>query len=79
VRRLGGWALVVVVIQFTLGWAAFLMLADPVGGRKALAAEVSVAGALTRTAHQANGALLLAVAMGLYLWARRLLRVSRGV
>jgi len=60
-----GWALsLVVALQFTLGWVAFL-----VGGG---AEAATVAQALTRTAHQANGAAMLGLVTVVYTIAMRL-------
>lgn len=64
--RAVGFALVgVVVLQFTLGWVAYI-----VGGVERTAATPLEA--LVRTAHQANGALLIACAVFALVWARRL-------
>lgn len=68
-RSLGTWLLVVVALQFCLGWLAFL-----VGGRS-LQAEDALQ-AIVRTVHQANGGLLLAIATAGFVWARKLARVS---
>lgn len=68
-RRLGSALVAVVVLQFTLGWVAF------VWGGRTLEAD-SVPQALIRTAHQANGALLLAVAAAAFVWGKRLARPS---
>lgn len=66
-----GQALVgVVVLQFLLGWTTFGF-----GGAGHQAG--STGQALIRTAHQANGALLLALATAAFLWARRLCPRSR--
>jgi cytochrome c oxidase assembly protein subunit 15 len=54
VRKVGGWMMGAVGLQFALGWVAFL------AGGKGVAAPTA-AQALVRTAHQANGALMLAV------------------
>lgn len=60
-----GWALAIVVgVQFTLGWVAFL-----VGGG---AEATTVAQALTRTAHQANGAAMLGLVTVVYVAALRM-------
>lgn len=67
-RSLGllGKALVTVVaVQFILGWATFGF-----GGSGHQAA--SHGQALIRTAHQANGAVLLALATATFIWGRRL-------
>lgn len=64
-----GWGLVgVVILQFMLGWTAFLI------GSKSHAAE-SIGEAMVRTTHQANGALLLALATAGFVWARQVNRV----
>lgn len=61
--RVGTGVIAVVGLQFLLGWVAFA-----VGGRGHEAD--SAVQALIRTVHQANGALLLALATVLYMWAR---------
>lgn len=62
------WAVLIsTVVQLILGWVAFLMTS------KAHQAA-SVGEALLRTAHQANGALLLAAATAGYVWSRRMAR-----
>jgi len=61
----GWWLVAVVGIQFLLGWVAFF-----IGGREREAA--SIAQALIRTAHQANGALLLTVVTAATVMAKRL-------
>jgi cytochrome c oxidase assembly protein subunit 15 len=67
-----GWALVAAVaLQFALGWTAFMMTAED---REAS----STAEALVRTAHQANGALVLALATLGFTWTRRVLRAVRA-
>jgi heme a synthase len=68
VRALGLSLLVVVALQFALGWAAFGVLS----ARNSEA----ILPALVRTAHQANGALLLAVATMAFFWSKRLARLS---
>jgi cytochrome c oxidase assembly protein subunit 15 len=68
-RRLGRAILAVVLIQFLLGWTAFFAGGT---GREAPTA----AAALLRTAHQANGALLLGLATALFLYTRRALSTS---
>lgn len=67
-----GQALVaVVVLQFLLGWVTF--------GFGGAGHEAGSTGqALIRTAHQANGALLLAVATAAFVWGRRLCPRSRN-
>jgi heme a synthase len=66
-RRVGGMIIAVVGLQFILGWIAFLA-----AGRDAAAATAGQA--LIRTIHQANGALVLALAVLAFTWTRRLLR-----
>jgi cytochrome c oxidase assembly protein subunit 15 len=61
--KVGTGVVAVVGLQFLLGWVAFA-----VGGRGHEAE--SVVQALIRTVHQANGALLLALATVLYMWSR---------
>lgn len=61
--RVGTGVIAVVGLQFLLGWVAFAA-----GGRGHEAD--SAVQALIRTVHQANGALLLALATVLYMWAR---------
>jgi cytochrome c oxidase assembly protein subunit 15 len=69
-RRCGRWLVGVVALQFLLGWATFGM------GGGGLQAETG-GQALLRTAHQANGALLLALAVLAFIWTRRMLRQGR--
>jgi cytochrome c oxidase assembly protein subunit 15 len=69
IRTFGTALIVVVSLQFALGWATFAM-----GGRTLEAGSPSQA--LLRTAHQANGGLLLGVAAAAFLWTRRLLRLA---
>lgn len=60
-----GWALVVgVVLQFLMGWVTFLFGS---GQRDATTASE----AIIRTLHQANGAMVLALATAAYVWALR--------
>jgi len=66
-RRCGVWIMGVVIVQFTLGWLAFL------AGGSDLKAQ-NAAQALVRTAHQANGALLLGLAVAIFVWGKRALR-----
>lgn len=61
--RLGGLVGGCVVLQFALGWMAFLFANS---GPQA----ASVGEGLLRTAHQANGALLIASLAGLAVWSR---------
>lgn len=70
-RRAGVAVVVVVSLQFALGWVTFGL------GVKNLEA-VNLAQTVIRTAHQANGGLLLAMVVVLFLWARRLNRLSRA-
>ena len=65
---LGRWLIWLVGAQLTLGVGAFLAITTAAPG-----APPSALAVLVRTAHQANGALLLAVAVLLMAWARRLL------
>jgi heme A synthase len=58
-----------VSIQVTLGVLAFAVIETRAAG-----APLSAYGVVARTAHQANGALLLAAAVLLLVWNRRLLR-----
>jgi len=69
VRRCGPWLIGVVILQFLLGWATFSL-----GGRELKAAGAGQA--LLRTVHQANGALLLALAVTAFFWTRRVLRLA---
>lgn len=69
-RRVGLALVVVVLLQFVLGWAAFSMRGPDI--KAATAVE-----ALIRTAHQANGALLLAATALAFVWARWLFRTSK--
>lgn len=66
-RRIGIGLVVVVGLQFVLGWAAFF-----VGGADRTAA--SPMEAIVRTAHQANGAVLIAFAALAFVWSRWTLR-----
>ncbi len=60
---LGLWLVICVSLQFTLGWATFLF-----GGQK-LQAETTLQ-ALLRTAHQANGAAMVALLTATFVVAR---------
>lgn len=64
-NRVGGALVAVVSLQFLLGWAAFLA-----GGAERTAGNPLEA--LIRTAHQANGAILIACAVMAFVWGRRL-------
>lgn len=66
-RQLGVWVMAIVGVQFLLGWVALLTGGSGIEAR-------TVWEALVRTAHQANGALFLAVGVALYVWAKRALR-----
>jgi len=66
IRRTGKWLVGVITVQFLLGWATFSM-----GGRELQAPNA--AAAIMRTVHQANGALVLALAVVLFFWVRRLI------
>lgn len=70
IRRAGTIVLTVVCIQFTLGWITFAL-----GGKNVQADTAPQA--LLRTAHQANGGLLLGMALVQFLWARRLMKLTR--
>jgi len=65
IARCGLWLIIVVAIQFTIGWVTFAF-----GGRDHDAG--SPIQALIRTAHQANGAALLGIVTCTWLFARRL-------
>ena len=67
--RLGLALAIVACLQFLLGWVAFGVAGlhpDP----------TSIAQAITRTAHQANGGILIALAAACYIWGRRLGRAG---
>lgn len=70
-RRWAVWLAPIAGVQFLLGWGAFL-----VRGKTIQAADPLEA--LIRTAHQANGAVLLAVATATFVWARWLARGVRA-
>jgi cytochrome c oxidase assembly protein subunit 15 len=77
-RRTGSAILAVVVIQFLLGWGAFVAVLHagprgeaPASDALAGARPVSALGAIIPTAHQANGALLLALATAAVVLTRR--------
>jgi cytochrome c oxidase assembly protein subunit 15 len=63
-RKLGMWGVVVVGLQFALGWVAFLA-----GGTSSVEAQTATQ-AIFRTVHQANGAAMLAVLVGLFVVGR---------
>jgi hypothetical protein len=60
------------LLQFLLGWLAFAF-----AGHRPDA--ISLTEALIRTSHQANGAVLLALATAAFVWARRLARGSKSI
>jgi heme a synthase len=68
-RRTGLALLIIVGLQFLLGWGAFahLGIKNPQAG----------SAAIIRTLHQANGALLLAAAVLAFSWTKRLNRLLR--
>lgn len=71
------WSTVVgvsVAIQFLLGWGAFFAVTQD---KEVLTAPSAITTAIT-TAHQANGAVLLASLMGLWLWARHAWKRSKS-
>lgn len=68
---IGTWLVIVVGVQFALGWVAFIF------GGKTVQAE-TIAQALIRTSHQANGALIIALVAAAYAWALRVKRVASG-
>ncbi len=69
-RRCGVWMMGVGIAQFALGWVVFL-----IGGSDAAASGPLQA--VLRTAHQANGACLLGLAVATFVWGKRALRASR--
>jgi cytochrome c oxidase assembly protein subunit 15 len=73
IKRTGLWLLYVVILQLLLGIAAFVVV--PKGPRDPDAVIPKLEVVLT-TLHQANGALLLALAASLVAWQRRLLAVG---
>jgi len=68
-RWLGKVMLVVLFVQFMLGWAAFFFTGDG-------PAAATVWQALIRTSHQANGAIFLLLVSGTFVLARRLPKVA---
>jgi heme a synthase len=70
-RRVGVAVAVVVAVQFMLGWAAFFAGGDP-------RTTDTPAQALVRTAHQANGALLVGLVSALLVLARAIHRSAAG-
>ncbi len=80
-RALGTSILACVCLQFALGWVAFLVVGIkkgkpliPVGEAATVIAEKSWAEQIIPTLHQANGALLLALATLGYVWVLRFWR-----
>jgi cytochrome c oxidase assembly protein subunit 15 len=69
-RRTGLALIVVSLLQFALGWAAFLVRGQDIKAE-------TIHEALIRTAHQANGALVLAATALAFVWARWLWRSVR--
>ncbi|MCC6676739.1 MAG: COX15/CtaA family protein [Phycisphaerales bacterium] len=76
---LGRAVIIVVMLQFALGWVTFLVVLGnkhagpvPTVEELATAAPVPVARALVATAHQTNGAILLGLATMLAVYCRRL-------
>lgn len=65
VARLGALAGASVVLQFVLGWVVFLVASNT-------PQAASIGEGLLRTAHQANGAVLIAALAGLAVWSRAL-------
>ncbi len=85
VRRLGTGLVVVVGVQFALGWVAFWAVLStprrgpvPTSEQLPHAEAVPLAEALAGTLHQANGALLLALAALAVVWTRLAWRAGRG-
>jgi heme A synthase len=83
-RRVGTGMLAVVMIQFLLGWGAFITVLQvgargeaPLSAELATAAPVPAYAAFISTAHQANGALLLALATLGAAFMRQLWRVKK--
>lgn len=69
-RRTGRLIIAIISVQFLLGWVSFGF------GGHALRPDTAWQ-SLLRTSHQANGALLLALATVAYVWVLRLLWLSR--
>ncbi len=69
-RRVGVALVVVTILQFLLGWVAFVVRGSDIKADTTWEA-------LIRTAHQANGALLLAATALAFVWSRWLWRVTR--
>ncbi|MCL4741046.1 MAG: COX15/CtaA family protein [Phycisphaerales bacterium] len=84
-RRLGTGLVVVVGVQFALGWVAFWAVLTtprrgpvPTSDQLPHAEPVPLAEALAGTLHQANGAALLALAALAVVWTRKARRAGRG-
>jgi cytochrome c oxidase assembly protein subunit 15 len=75
VRRSGVALIYITILQVALGIAAFIVV--PRGPREA-DAVIPVVEVVLTTAHQANGAILLATAAALLAWERRLLAVPQS-
>lgn len=82
--RLGDTLVWVVGIQFLLGFVAFAMIATaeaprpiPTADELADAPPIALGEAMATTAHQANGALLLALTTLAAVWAARIRRAAR--
>ena len=78
-RRIGLLLLIVVGVQFLLGWASLWKVGTgsqpaniPLSGELAEAQPIRLAEAIITTAHQATGAVLLAMVTLAAVWARRL-------
>jgi len=71
-RRLGQFLVAAVLIQFTLGW----IVVSPLGGAMGDRVPGMVSQALLRTAHQANGALLLGLATAAAVLAKMIYRAA---
>lgn len=71
-HRAAAWAATSVIVQFVLGWFAFGF-----GGKQLEAA--SVLQALIRTAHQANGAIVIGAVTAMFVAARAAWRASKDV
>ncbi|MBC7835210.1 MAG: COX15/CtaA family protein [Phycisphaerales bacterium] len=74
--RAGSGALFVVGVQFALGWGAFLAVLSAPRSGEGQVLTVTPVQALITNSHQANGALLLALATVLLVFSRRI--ASRG-
>ena len=76
-RRIGIWIGSVVALQFLMGWVALVLVlttdraAPPTAEQLEVVPYDDFVPALVATAHQANGALLLALAALAWIWSRR--------